>query len=216
MKKKWIYYLAFFVLLVLGFYFTMTRLMPGYGDPKLPVLNYVRPFSFVDQEGKTITEQDLAGKVYVAEYFFTTCHNICPLMNTNLKSIYEAYKNEPGFLIVSHTSDPENDSVGRLKAYADSMHLDPSHWLFLTGRKDSLYQAARVSYLLDDPKNSVQKLEDQFIHTQFMALVDKSGRVRKIYDGLKTEELNEMKTDIARLLKEPVNQRPFSNNIFAQ
>ena len=96
-------------------------------------------------------------------------------MNTNMKAIYETFKQEPDFMIVSNTCDPGTDSVPHLKAYADSMKADPAKWVFLTGRKDSLYQLARNSYLLDDPKNSFQKIEDQFIHTQFFALVDKYG-----------------------------------------
>lgn len=213
-KKKLLYYLLFFVVLFLGFYGVLTLVIPGYGTVKLPVLSYVRPFHFVNQDGKPIDERAVDGKVYVAEYFFTTCKSICPIMNTNLRPIYELYKNEPGFLIVSHTCDPETDSAARLKVYADSLQVDTQRWWFLTGSKDSLYAAARNSYLLDDPKNNMGNIDQQFLHTQFMALVDKSGQVRKIYDGLKTEELGILKKDIADLLKEPVSQKRFSNNIF--
>ncbi|MGZ5247160.1 MAG: SCO family protein [Flavitalea sp.] len=213
-KKFWIL-TTFFVVLVIGFYFTLKSVIPGYGERQFQVLNYVRPFSFTNQDGDTISESNVAGKVYVAEYFFTTCDGICPIMNTNLKSVYEAYKNEPNFLILSHTCDPDKDSVGRLKFYADSMGVDTKKWWFLTGSKDSLYQVARVSYLLDDPKNNSENIEDQFLHTQFFALVDRNGQVRKkIYDGLKKNELEELKKDIGILLKEPVTQSRFANNIF--
>jgi protein SCO1/2 len=94
------------------------------------------------------------------------------------------------------------------------MKIDTRQWWFLTGRKDSLYNAARNSYLLDDPKNNLQSIEDQFMHTQFFALVDKSGQVRKVYDGLKKEELVDLKKDIQGLLDEPVDQKRFSNNLF--
>jgi len=202
--------------LIVGFYFTLTKVIPGYGDVKFPVLNDVKPFSFVNQNGKIISERDVAGKVYVAEYFFTTCQGICPILNTNMKKIYEAYKNEPDFQILSHTCDPDRDSVGRLKKYADSLHVNTGTWWFLTGRKDSLYNTARISYLLDDPKNNRQNIEEQFLHTQFFALVDRNGQVRKkIYDGLKKEELEELKKDIAVLLKEHGSQKRFVNNIFA-
>ena len=192
----------FFVILFVGFYFVIARLIPGYGKITLPVLNDVRPFSFIDQRGDTITNKDVAGKVYVAEYFFTTCKGICPKLNTNLKSVYEKYKDEPGFLILSHSVDPVTDSVGRLKIYADSLGVDVNHWIFLTGNKDSLYMAARESYLLDDPKNNLTPISEQFIHTQFFALVDKTGNVRKIIDGLKKDELREMDEAIDQLLKE--------------
>jgi protein SCO1/2 len=121
-----------------------------------------------------------------------------------MRIIYEAYKNEPGFVIVSHTCDPENDSVAQLKKYSDSLKVNTARWWFLTGRKDSLYLAARTSYMLDDSENNLQNIDDEFLHTQFFALVDKVGQVRKIYDGLKKEELQELKKDIAALLKEPV------------
>jgi protein SCO1/2 len=189
----------------------LTKMIPGYNDVKLPVLSYVQPFSFVNQDGKTITEKNVAGKVYVAEYFFTTCKGICPKLNGNMKLLFTAFKDEPGFLILSHTVDPETDSVSRMKRYADSLGADSKTWLFLTGSKDSLYHAARVSYLLDDPKNNNTNISQQFIHTQFFALVDKNGRVRKICDGLKNEEISELKKEINKLLKEETVVTPIAN-----
>ena len=94
------------------------------------------------------------------------------------------------------------------------MEVNTQHWWFLTGRKDSLYNTARSSYLLDDPKNNLQNIEDQFMHTQFFALVDKAGQVRKIYDGLKGQEVAQLEKDIATLLKEPISRKRFSNNLF--
>jgi protein SCO1/2 len=213
-KKKIALWLGFFILLFVGFYFALARFVPGFTDPQLPVLSYVQTFSFSNQEGKKITEKDVAGKVYVAEYFFTTCRGICPKMNSNMKKIAEDYVHEPDFRILSYTVDPETDTVGRMKRYADSLGADPGKWWFLTGRKDSLYHLARGSYLLDDPKNNETNINDQFIHTQFLALVDRSGRVRKIYDGLKKEELDEMEKDIDVLLKEKTAAPRFANSLF--
>ena len=216
MSRKSIFYIVFFIALAVGFYFTLTKIIPGYGDVRFQVLNDVRPFTFTNQDGKLISERDVKGKVYVAEYFFTTCTGICPILNNNMKQIYEKFKDEPDFLILSHTCNPETDSVGRLKAYADSLGVNTSKWVFLTGKKDSLYHAARVSYLLDDPKNNLENINDQFLHTQFFALVDKNGQVRKkIYDGLKKNELTELEKDIRVLLKEPVSGKRFANNLFA-
>ncbi len=214
MNKKFWSYVAFFTFLAVGFYFTMTKLIPGFGDVKMPVQSRVRPFTFVNQDGKLISEKDVFGKVYVAEFFFTTCKSICPKMNTNLKAIHEVYKDEPNFVILSHTSDPETDSVSRMKEYADSLQVDTDRWWFLTGRKDSLYTAARMSYLLDDPQNNGANINEQFLHTQFFALVDKNGRVRKIYDGLKKDELAQLTRDIPRLLNEPATEKRFANNMF--
>lgn len=215
MTRKTLFYTLFFLALVLGFYQVMKRVIPGYGERKFKVLNEVKPFAFTDQRGRRITERDVEGKVYVAEFFFTTCKGICPVLNTNLHRVYEKYRNEPDFLILSHTCDPETDSVARLYAYADSLGVDHHKWLFLTGTKDSLYTSARVSYLLDDPKNNRLHIDDQFIHTQFFALVDRQGRVRrKIYDGLKKKEVQELENDIAVLLRELPEHSPFVNNLF--
>jgi protein SCO1 len=115
--------------------------------------------------------------------------------------VYEALKNEKDFLILSHTCMPEVDSVAVLKKYADSMQVNTNKWIFLTGRKDSLYTTARVSYTIDDPANNVNKLEDEFMHTQFWALVDKNGDVIRIYDGLKKEEINDLIKDIRQMLE---------------
>jgi protein SCO1 len=215
MNKKRLYYIGFFVVLFVVFYVALTKIIPGYADVKLPVLSYVKPFSFINQDGKTITQKNVAGKVYVAEYFFTTCRGICPKLNNNMKQLFLDYKNEPGFIILSHTVDPEIDTVQRMKRYADSLGADSKTWWFLTGSKDSLYKAARVSYLLDDPKNNNTNISQQFIHTQFFALVDKSGRVRKICDGLKKEEIAELKNDINKLLKENETDARFISSQFS-
>jgi protein SCO1/2 len=213
-KKAW-FYVIFFTTLSIGFYFVLTLMIPGYGNVKMPVLQHVKPFAFVNQAGNTITEKELDGKVYVAEFFFTTCQGVCPKMNTNMKQVFDIYRREPGFAIMSHTSDPATDSVERLRAYADSLQVNGANWWFVTGRKDSLYAAARESYLLDDPANNNGNINDQFLHTQFFALVDKTGRVRKIYDGLKKDEVESLKKDIAILLKEPSDRKRFVNNIFS-
>jgi protein SCO1 len=202
MSKKIWFYILFFLVLIIGFYFILTKLIPGYGKVGLPQLSKVQAFSFLDQNGDRISNKDVDGKVYVAEFFFTTCPGICPKLNTNLRPIYEKYINEPKFLIMSHTVNPSIDTVAQLKHYADSLGVDARHWVFLTGKKDSLYLAARLSYLLDDPKNNISPVDEQFIHTQYFALVDKNGNVRSIIDGLKKDELIEMQKEIDELLKE--------------
>lgn len=202
MSKKTIFYLLFFTILLLGFYYFLFKGTDNW-KVKMPVLSYVQAFSFTNQDGEAVMDKNLLNKITVVEYFFTTCKGICPKLNTNMKQVYEIYKNEPDFQILSHTCNPGTDSVPILKHYADSLQVNTKKWIFLTGRKDSLYQMARGSYLLDDPKNNVEKIEDQFIHTQFFALVDREGKVRgKIYDGLKGLEVEQLKQDISKLLKE--------------
>ena len=205
MKRKTLLYLGFFVLLFGAFYAFLDANIDS-SKSRLPVLNIVKPFSFERQDGRQISEKNVAGKVYAAEFFFTTCEGICPKMNRNMKKVFDEFKNENDFLILSHTVDPETDNTARLKTYADSLGADIKNWWFLTGSKDSLYKTARESYILDDPKNNATNIDEQFIHTQFFALVDRNGQVRGIYDGLKKDEIEKLITDIKDLLKEKAPQ----------
>lgn len=238
MKRKWLIYIVFFVLLLGGFYFA---LFSNYDFSKSNLLvrnDNVEDFTFINQDGKTITQRDVEDKVYVAEYFFTTCKGICPKMNANMRRVYDAFKDEPGFMIISHTCMPETDSVPLLKAYEEKMlngkllqkedgsyklqfdsttnhkiQTPNSNWHFVTGDKALLYKMARQSYGIDNGKpDSTQLIKDQFIHTQFFALVDKQRRVRgMVYDGLSNEEVDKLITDIKGLLKEKVTSKRFMN-----
>lgn len=205
MKKKIIIYSVFFVLLISSFYLLLS-FTKGFFDVKLPLMSYVQNFSFTDQNGQTVTQKNIDGKVYVTNYFFTTCKGICPKMNFNLKGVYDQFKNDKDFAIISHSSMPETDSVPLLKAYEEKMlgsnPNNPAKWYFVTGSKDSLYKMARQSYLLDNDKNNSINIAEAFIHTQFFALVDKQKRVRGIYDGLKQDEIARLEKDISTLLKE--------------
>jgi len=227
MKKSWMLYAGFFVLLFAGYYifvFTQTDI----SQSNLPVVNaLVQPFSFTDQNGKKVTDKTVEDKVYVTEYFFTTCKGICPKMNTNMRRVYDEFKTDSNFMIISHTCMPETDSVPLLKLYEQKMltaklnqiedgsyKLDTTtnlvqaapknlHWFFVTGNKEELYGMARHSYLVDNNKTDTSaKIGDQFIHTQLFALLDKQTRVRGIYDGLKEDEIQKLIRDIKGLLKE--------------
>lgn len=200
-KKGWLY-TGFFVALALGFYFVLAQVIPGFTKKGVAPVSFVRPFAFTTQDGKAFTEKEVRGKVYVAEYFFTTCKGICPKMNNNMRLVYDKLKEQEDFLILSHTCDPETDSVPQMKKYADSMAVDTKKWVFLTGRKDSLYNTARISYTIDDPANNLKSIEDDFLHTQFWALVDRNGDVKKIYDGLKQSEVKELIKDAEKLLQD--------------
>jgi protein SCO1/2 len=197
MSKKTVFYIVFFAALTLGFYFVTRKWLK-----KDMSIATVQPFSFLDQDGRTFTNANVAGKIYVTEYFYTTCTAICPRMNSNMKKVYERFKGEKDFLIISHTSDPERDSAAQLKKYADELGVNTSQWIFLTGRKDSLYNMARLSYHIDDPANNLKSIDDQFLHSQLWALVNRQGKVVKIYDGLKEEEVKELIEDVSKMLKE--------------
>ena len=121
MNKKWLWYVGFFILLF-GGYFIYVFSQTDISRSSLPIINNnVQPFSFTNQNSKTITEKDVDGKVYVAEFFFTTCKGICPKMNANMRRVYDAYKTDSNFMIISHTCMPETDSVPLLKKYEAKM-----------------------------------------------------------------------------------------------
>lgn len=232
MKKNWIWYVGFFVLLF-GAYYVFVFSQTDISQSNLPVINNnVQPFSFINQNGKKITEKDVEGKVYVTEYFFTTCKGICPKMNANMRRVFDEFKNDSNFLIISHTCMPETDLVPVLKKYEvrmlkgnliknadgsykienDTTVVKPlpinNNWYFVTGDKALLYGMARHSYLIDNNKtDTLVSMADQFIHTQLFALVDKQTRVRGIYDGLKEDEIQKLMRDIKGLLKEKVQNR---------
>jgi protein SCO1/2 len=235
MKRKWVVYIAFFTLLLGIFYLA---LLPDFdfSKSKLAIINAKMPyFSFVDQNGTKLTTKETEGKVYVAEYFFTTCSGICPRMNANMRRVYDAFGGEKDFMIISHTCMPETDSVPLLKAYErwmingklikrddgsyKIMKTDSSvssrknsNWFFVTGDKADLYKLARQGYMIDNGKpDSTQRIGEQFIHTQFFALVDRHHRVRGIYDGLKEEEIQKLLGDIPELMREQVGTSRFLN-----
>ncbi|NSL89189.1 SCO family protein [Chitinophaga sp. Mgbs1] len=200
--------IAFFALLSVAFlgyagYLIKQERGTFLGKEKLPILgapgHTVQGFSFTDQEGKTKTKADVQGKIYVAEYFFTTCTGICPKMNANMEKVYARYKNSPDFLILSHTVDPEHDSVPVLKAYAEKHGADAKNWWFLTGEKKELYRLARQGYLVDD---GTYTGDEDFVHTQWFALVDKAGQIRGLYEGTKLQDVNKLMNDIDRLMEE--------------
>ncbi len=237
MKRKIWVYVGFFAALLVFFYILLFRDY-DFSKSNLPVINdNVQDFAFTDQNGNSITQRNVEDKVYVVEYFFTTCRSICPKMNANMRRVYDDFKDEPGFMIISHTCMPETDSVPVLKAYEQRMlagklvtHPDGSYriendslsirerniantnWFFVTGDKAPLYKMARQSYMIDNNKPDTNQLvKDQFIHTQFFALVDKQRRLRGIYDGLKNDEIEKLKHDIKDLLKEKVTSKRFMN-----
>ena len=160
----------------------------------------IADFSFVNQNGKTITQKDYEGKVYVADFFFTTCGSICPKMTTNLAEVQKAIINNPKVMLLSHTVFPETDSVPVLKAYAIKHGVIDSKWNLVTGDKKAIYTMARKSYLavkLGRP----EQLYDM-VHTENFVLVDTKRRVRGFYDGTKKEDMKRLIEDINFLCTE--------------
>jgi len=164
------------------------------------VYHTVRDFHFTDQDGKAISQKDLEGSVYVTDFFFTTCHSICPIMSSQMERIYTTYKGNPEVKFLSHTVDPEIDTVQQLKAYALKHNADSRQWMFVTGDKKALYDVARTDYFLDAQQGDGGP--DDFIHTQNFALIDKDKRIRGYYDGTDSTDINQLIKDIDLLLKE--------------
>ncbi len=172
------------------------------GEDKLPVLgepgHTAKSFSFINQDGKLLTEKDVQNKVTVVEYFFTSCPSICPVMNKNLQQVYNEFKTNPGFMILSHTVDPERDSVSVMSSYARRFGATTPGWQFLTGDKNALYETASKDYLL----SATDSGDAGFIHTQYVALLDKKRQVRGFYDFTNSENVLKLESDIKSLLKD--------------
>ena len=205
-KKLTIFLVAFFIILsavFMGYFYKVTRVE----GKKLPVLGYpghkATGFVFTNQEGQTVTQDAIKGKIFVVEYFFTTCKGICPKMNENMAKVYQAFRGNEDVKILSHTVDPLKDTVGAMKEYSLRFDADPKQWIFLTGDKKQLYDMARYSFLVtaaDD--TTIVDIESDFIHTDRFVLIDRQGQVRGQYEGTNAGEVNQLIGDIKELLKE--------------
>jgi protein SCO1/2 len=161
-------------------------------------------FSFQNQENKTITQKDIKGKVFVAEYFFTTCQSICPIMNDQMQRVQQAYKRNSKVKILSFTVDPEVDTVDQMKRYSQKQKAISGKWHFLTGKKEELYSLARKSFFVLKPAEAQNQGDagSDFIHTNNFVLVDQQKRIRGYYDGTSEKEVSQLIKDISRLLEE--------------
>jgi protein SCO1/2 len=203
---------TFFILLASGFSFYYYDLSKNKGHDELSIETQagdgIRPFSFLNQDGDTITNAVMKGKVAVVEYFFTTCKGICPKMNENMAKVYQAFRSDDEVVILSHTVDPKRDSVPAMKAYSLRFDADPRHWMFLTGDKKALYSQARNSYKISAGDTSALDIESDFIHTEKFVLIDKKGRLRvrlnkdgnpESYDGTNEKSVAQLIDDIKLL-----------------
>jgi len=183
---------------------TPVRYLPVMGEKKLEgkdtVYHSIGNFAFTNQLGDTVTQADVAGKNFVAEFFFTTCQSICPIMNDNMMKVATAFASDSTFRILSHTVKPEEDSVAALRVYADAHRANPAQWWFLTGKKPELYAMARKSYLMNSDEGDGG--DDDFVHTQLFALVDKQKRIRGFYDGTLDSDVQKLIADVALLKRE--------------
>ncbi len=160
----------------------------------------VPDFSLTNQDGKIIDQNTIKGKIYVADFFFVTCPTICPRMKKNLLTVYEAYKGNPNILFLSHTIDPEHDSVAVLKDFAERLGADSKQWHFLTGNRDSIYELATHGYYATALPDSTEP--GGYVHSGGLILIDKNRRVRGIYDGTSEKDTKTLMEDMELLLNE--------------
>jgi protein SCO1/2 len=168
-------------------------------DNQDTVYHSIADFAFVNQLGDTVRKEDLAGKVYVADFFFTTCPTICPIMKKEMLRVYEQFKGNPNFRILSHTIDPTHDTQAVLQDYADKLGVpDAATWNFLTGDQEKIFEIGQTSYLTTTMADELEP--GGFLHSGAFLLVDQQGRIRGVYDGTKTEQVDRLLADIPKLL----------------
>ena len=182
----------------------------GTGKSDLVTIGKAPSFSLTNQEGKTISNADYKGKVYVVEFFFSTCPTICPIMNRNMKEVQASFASNSNFGIASITINPENDTPQVLKAHAETIGAKGMYWNFLTGDQKTIYEIANKGFNLYVGEN--KKVNGGFEHSGLFALIDKEGNIRSredafgnpivYYDGLKAEGVKQIKQDVSKLLAE--------------
>lgn len=164
------------------------------------IYHTIAPFAFLDQDSVLITNDTFKDKIYVADFFFTTCRTICPIMKTQMKRVYDATAKDPDVLILSHTIDPAYDDVPRLHNYARMLDVSADRWHFVTGSQDSIYKMAQTSYFVTAKQDQTE--QDGFIHNGAFLLIDKHQRIRGKYDGTREADVDRLLKDIEKLRNE--------------
>lgn len=178
--------------------------LPVFGERqwngKDTVYHTIAPFQFVDQDSAVINNATFNGKIYVADFFFTSCRTICPIMKTQMLRVYEATREMPDVLLLSHSIDPDYDTVALLHDFANRLGVESKRWHFVTGAKDSIFKIAQTSYFATAMEDKSEP--DGRIHSGAFLLIDKQGRIRGKYDGTKEEDVNRLIADIKKLRNE--------------
>jgi len=164
------------------------------------VYQTIPDFRFLNQDSVYITNAQFKGKVYVADFFFTSCSTICPVMHRNLKTVFDEFKNNPDVMFLSHTIDFKYDTPSVLKKYAEKLGVDGPKWQFVFGTKDSVYTLAEKSYLVSVQQDSSDK--QGYVHQGYLVLIDKDRKIRGAYDGTDPGQVAQLKKDIPVLLAE--------------
>lgn len=183
-------------------YFCETTFTPHWleeNDPRLDTFHTVSPFSLINQEGEEVTERTFENKIYVTDFFFTTCPGICPKMTKNMGVLQDEFKNDDLVLLLSHSVTPTRDSVSVLKAYAESKDVISGKWHLVTGTQEAIYKLGRKDYFIEEDMG-LEMEEDDFLHTENFVLIDKNKHLRGIYNGLNKTSIKQLIANI-RLLE---------------
>jgi len=161
-------------------------------------IHIISPFTFIDQNGKNISEKTFDHKIYIADFFFTSCPGICKTLTNNLKLVQQAFVNDDNVLILSHSVTPDIDNVAKLKLYANNFDVRDDKWHLVTGNKNEIYTMARQSYFADEDLGEQKDVND-FLHTENILLIDKHRRIRGVYKGTSVLQVNDLIKDIKTL-----------------
>jgi len=164
------------------------------------VYHTIPDFRFISQYGDTVAAKDFANKIYVADFFFTSCPTICPKMKVQLKRVYEKYKNNPDVALLSHSIDPDHDTVPVLKEFADNLGITGRQWLFVTGDREKIYDIGQNSYMVTAQQDS--SAAGGVVHSGAFILIDKDKHIRGLYDGTTEDGVDKLMNDMDRLLAE--------------
>jgi len=170
-------------------------------DEALQQFHKISAFSLTNQEGQKVTEKDLEGKIYVTDFFFTTCPGICSKMMSNMMLLQDEFIDDDEVLLLSHSVTPKRDSVPVLKAYAENKGIVSEKWHLVTGAQEDIYKLGRHDYFVEE-NLGLEKEDDDFLHTENFVLIDKNRHIRGIYNGLNKTAINQLMDDIKTLKKE--------------
>ncbi len=171
------------------------------GDARLDTFHTIPPFDLINQEGKPITEKTFSNKIYIADFFFTSCPGICPKMTANMRGLQQVFAADDDVLLLSHSVTPEHDSVPILKAYAEAMEVQATKWHLVTGLRAEIYALGRQHYFIEEDLG-LEKDSSAFLHTENFVLIDRDRYIRGIYNGLNKASLDQLVADVRLLQQE--------------
>lgn len=178
--------------------------LPILGNPTIVSNDTIYPtipaFQFINQDSLIVTEKTFEDKIYIADFIFLNCPTICPKMTNEMTKVYDTYKSNSNILFISHTIDPKNDNIPRLKSYSDNLGADSNKWFFVTGKKEKIYALAEENYFTTAYADSTAP--GGYVHSGGLLLIDKNKHIRGVYDGTDPTETDRLTSDIKKLLNE--------------